>query len=259
MTRKIDKNLIQSIQKIPSGVVVTSALLAQNGVSSKLSWWYVHTNWLEKIGVNAYKKPDDEILWPGIVVALQQQLNLPLHVSDKYALLLLGKAHFIPQNDNRTIRLFTETKVVIPTWVYQKNLSTDSIKIVQNKLLSSYEAKDFIERDVNGLFVRVSSPELAMLETLHLIPKNQDFWEAAKLMEGLHYLRSSLVQSLLERCLSIKDKRLFLYLASKYNHPWVNELDILKMELGHGRRVIAGGGCYDPVYQISIPIFPEEY
>lgn len=54
----------------PSGVVLTSAWLEAQGISSKLTWWYVHSGLLEKLGTNAYKKIGDHITWSGAISAL---------------------------------------------------------------------------------------------------------------------------------------------------------------------------------------------
>ena len=120
--------------------------------------------------------------------------------------------------------------------------------------MRNFEAKDILKKVVNGLNIQLSCPELAILEVLSLIPKHHDFSEAAMLMEELSSLGTALVQSLLERCISIKVKRLFLYFASKYRPLLLKELDLSKIDLGKGKRVIAGGGGYDSIYQISVPI-----
>jgi hypothetical protein len=40
-------------------------------------------------------------------------------------------------------------------------------------------------------------------------------------MEGLNTLRPDLVQELLEKCSSVKVKRLFMHLAEQFQHPWL--------------------------------------
>ena len=115
---------------------------------------------------------------------------------------------------------------MLPKWLKSKNLSKDKIIVHQNKLLNQDAYEDFlIHREFNGLDIVLSCAELAILEVLLLVPKEQDFTEASQLMEGLPYLRPSKVQSLLEKCTSIKAKRLYLYLATKYNHDWLKSLN----------------------------------
>ena len=52
------------------------------------------------------------------------------------------------------------------------------------------------------------------------------------------------MQKLLEDCYSIKVKRLFLCLAERNDLPVLKELDIKKIDLGAGKRVIGQGGKY---------------
>jgi len=73
-------------------------------------------------------------------------------------------------------------------------------------------------------------------------------------MENLATLRSDMVQILLQVYRSIKVKRLFLTMAERHGHPWVSELDLSKVDLGKGKRMIAPGGRYDSKYRITVPI-----
>ena len=104
----------------------------------------------------------------------------------------------------------------------------------------------------------LSCPERAAMEMLYLIPKQQLFGEAVLLMENLGQLRPAMVQALLEKCNSIKVKRLFLYLSERFQHTWLTGLDLNKIRLGHGKRVIAQGGKYNSKYLLSVPIKSEE-
>ena len=65
-------------------------------------------------------------------------------------------------------------------------------------------------------------------------------------------MRPELVQQLLEVCRSVKVKRLFLFLAEEAGHAWVKELNILKLDLGKGKRSIVKGGRLDKRYQITV-------
>ena len=72
-------------------------------------------------------------------------------------------------------------------------------------------------------------------------------------MEGLNNLRPDLVQNLLENCSSIKVKRLFLYLAEKASHGWVQHIKLDKIDLGSGKRSIVKNGVYNSKYKITVP------
>ena len=72
-------------------------------------------------------------------------------------------------------------------------------------------------------------------------------------MEGLTTLRPKLVQRLLEECKSVKVRRLFLFMAESSNHDWVKELNVEKIDLGSGKRVIVKNGVLDKKYKITVP------
>jgi hypothetical protein len=55
--------------------------------------------------------------------------------------------------------------------------------------------------------------------------------ECYQILEGLSNLRPKVVQELLEKCNSIKVKHLFLFMASKANHQWLDYVDQTRNEL----------------------------
>jgi hypothetical protein len=108
------------------------------------------------------------------------------------------------------------------------------------------------------LIVKISVPERAMLEFLQALKLSATEYEHANLVfEGLGTLRAEMVQSLLEQCTSVKVKRLFLHLAEKHNHAWFKSLDLSKVSLGSGKRVLIAGGRLDPKYLITVPVAAE--
>jgi len=68
------------------------------------------------------------------------------------------------------------------------------------------------------LDIEVSSPERSIMECLYLAPERMDLVECYQIMKGLVNLRPGLAQELLERCRSVKVKRLFLFMAEKTGH-----------------------------------------
>jgi hypothetical protein len=91
------------------------------------------------------------------------------------------------------------------------------------------------------------------MEMLHLVPKDIGFDEAQLIVENLVTLRPDIVQELLEICRSVKVKRLFLYMAERQEHTWLSKLDLSKIDLGKGKRMIVLHGRYDAKYQITVP------
>ena len=99
----------------------------------------------------------------------------------------------------------------------------------------------------------ISAPERAILECLYLAPTKLDLIECYHLVEGLSNLRPKLMQELLEKCSSVKVKRLFLLMASKAQHQWLAFIDLNKIDLGKGDRSIIKGGDYNAQFHISVP------
>jgi hypothetical protein len=107
--------------------------------------------------------------------------------------------------------------------------------------------------EADKIKIRLSAPERAILECLYLTPKHIDIMECFHLMEGLVNLKPRLVQELLEKCNSVKVKRLFLYMAEKAGHAWMNFVNTSEIDLGNGNRQIKNGGVYISKYQITVP------
>lgn len=259
MTRKNERKLNHFLVSTPSGVVLTSDWLEKQGISPKLAWWYVRSGLLERLGMKAYKKPDDKIAWPGVVTALQNQMQLPLHVGGKTALQVLGRSHFVPMQGKRQVQLFANLNARMPSWLTEKNQWSADFEIYRTSLFSTdNKSLGIIERVVDGITLQISSPERAALEILYLYPKHESLDEIMLLIENLGQLRPNVVQSLLEQCNSIKVKRLFLFLSEKCQHVWLSNLDLKKINLGKGKRVIVPGGKYDSKYQLSLPDITED-
>ena len=119
---------------------------------------------------------------------------------------------------------------------------------------SGFLPKDLglIQIERKNFTLQISNTARALMECLYLVPKHQDLHECYELMEGLNNLRPKEVQKLLEACTSVKVKRLFLFLADKAGHSWLNHIDVNKIDLGKGKRSIAKGGVYIPKYQITV-------
>ena len=111
----------------------------------------------------------------------------------------------------------------------------------------------FTKSEYKDIDITISTPERAALEMLHLIPAEQGFDEASKIIESLTTLRSELMQNLLENCRSIKVKRLFLYISEEENHFWFSDLNLDKIDLGSGKRMVVKDGHLNKKYNITVP------
>ncbi|MBL1215607.1 MAG: hypothetical protein HND52_19730 [Ignavibacteriae bacterium] len=245
------KKINQLIQQWERGTVRISSYLNKAGYQKDLMKKYVSSKWLESLGYGAFKLAGDTIEWTGAVKALQEQKGLGIHPGGISAIELRGYGHYIKQG-GEVIHLFGNRKETLPKWFTNQNWM-NRINYVKTSLFN-YKSNSLTSTvSVNNLKVKVSINELAAMEMLFLVPKVQSFEEAYLVMENLTSLRPKYVQQLLEECNSIKVKRLFMWMAEKQNHSWVEDLDLSKINFGNGKRLIVKNGALDKKYNITIP------
>lgn len=232
-----------------SGRLVLSAWLEKKGVSRSLQKHYLKSGWLEAFGRGAYKKPGDTISWVGAIEAIQQQTDLPVHVGASSALTISGFSHYLRLNQD-ILYVFTPHKKSFPKWFLDVNWDF-SVHHKQTEFLPMELGLTTFDEGNNSL--KISSPERAILECLYLAPKHIDLVECYYLMEGLVNLKPKLLMELLLACSSIQVKRLFLYMAEKAKHQWLNFIKIEQIKLGKGNRMLTKNGVYVSKYQLSIP------
>ncbi len=236
----------------PKGVVAVQAWFTQRGISRQLAEKYCRSGWIKRIGRGGYTRTGDVVNLTGAVYALQAQLGFKTHVGGKTALELQGYGHFLPMKNIPEFHLFGRPERRLPSW-FQGVKWESKVRYHIARLFSGKPETGLEEISINGYSIKVSSPERAALEMVELVPAEQSFEGAGLLLEGLTTLRPALLQELLRTCLSIKAKRLFLFLAEKCGHAWVTKLDTSKVRLGSGKRLIVRGGRLDPKYQITVP------
>jgi hypothetical protein len=250
------KNINKSLLSLPRGRLLTSPWLRDHEISAKLAWYYAQTGWLEHVADGVYKLPNDQLSWASVVNAVQQVQSV--HLGGKTALQVLGRSHYAMMSfDKQFLQLFTSKNVKLPKWTESSNIKCQLKLFCTNMFGASLKGVGVLMHSHEGVEVRVSSPEMAALEVCYLVSKAVTFGEAVLLIESQSRLRPELVQQLLEHCSSIKAKRLFLYLSEEFNHPWLEDLNYKKFDLGRGNRVIAGGGHYNAKYKLSVPKIGE--
>ncbi len=257
MTIVIKNKLNHLLSQWRDHSIYTSAWLKSQGYGSELLQAYKKSKWIESIGTGAYKKTGDQVNWFGALNALQKQLLSSIHVGGRSALELLGKAQYIPLHQSQ-ITLLGQNNITIPKWFWLTSSDTKiqfSFKnlFIEPKTSFGQSQYGFTEFTDNAVTILISTPERAFLEYLDDVPKKYSYTEAVEILENLPSLRIVLLQKLLENCNSVKVNRLFLHLAEKVNHGWLSKVDISKIELGKGKRVIFKNGKFDPKYQITIP------
>lgn len=249
MTTKIMTKINQLLQSIPTGIVLQSSWLIRQGYSLDLQKYYRTGGWLQSWGHGAMVRTNENPGYDGAVYALQNQSNLSIHPGARTALSLLGRAQYLELSASQTW-LFGGVEEKLPSWFRQHSWDTEIL----------YKSTAFLPVNVGivefrfpSFTLQVSSPARAIMECLYAAPGEMDLMECYEIMENLNDLRPTLVQELLEKCTSIKVKRLFLYMAEKLNHPWLKFLDLSKVDLGKGKRSLVNGGVYVAKYQMTVP------
>lgn len=233
----------------PLGIVLTTAWLVEQGYSLDLQQQYKRSQWFDSIGNGALIRHNDQVDYLGGVYALQAQLGASTHPAGKVALALQGKAHCSKQS-LKPVQLFGGKDEQLPLWFKKWDWGINVVCQLSSFLPPKI---GLIAVEYKGFKVNVSSPARAVMECLYLAPKSQPLLEVFELMEGLNNLRPASVQKLLEGCTSVKVKRLFLYLADKAGHEWLNFVNLEKVDLGAGKRAIVSDGTYVAKYQITVP------
>lgn len=256
-TRKTGGLISQLLLALPEGVAVPSAWLSAQGISPQLVRKYVAGGWLVPLARSVYARPAFPVGWQGVVLGLQRLTQQPVHVGGLSALNLQNLAHYLPLGGESSIHLWHDAKPArLPSWataiVLPQTLVFHGEQLFDPVLKSVGLASATTQ--VRDWTLAVSAPERAIMEVLSLVDETpSSFIHAADLFEGLPALRPALVQRLLAGCRNIKAKRLFLFLATRQGEPWSRKLDVARIELGSGKRMVTRGGRLDTRFLITVP------
>ena len=231
-------------------MVFTSSFLKKQGINYDQQSAYKKSGWIDSIGSGAFKREGDEIKWPGGLYALQKQISLNVHLGGKSALLKQGYSHYVYAHEPYLF-LFISRKNKLPKWF--RNYDWDiKLELSRTALLPVDLEESYTTNNIDGFEIKTSIPERAALEMLYYVPEKQGFDEAMKIVELMTSLRTDKMQMLLELCSVVKVKRLFLYMAEKWDHYWFKELNLDKINLGAGNRMIVKNGILNAKYQITV-------
>ncbi len=258
-TMGIDKdiNLNYLLKLWKKNTVMTARALSNMGYSYQLLDKYKKSNWLSSPWKGAYTIAGQDVHWPGAVYALQNDLDLPIRPGGITALGMAGFAHYI-RTENQLIQVFGVNKKKLPLW-FLNMIKTENLSIVGTSFLNNVVKVSLSEMEYGDFSINISAPETAYLEMLFCVPEITSFSEALEISENLTTLRSGVLQRLLEVSTSIKVNRLALYIAEYHHHDWFSKLDVKKIKLGKGKRVIQGNGRFDSKYNITVPLADEGF
>jgi len=256
MATRSDSKLNRLQQELPEGLLADAAWLEAHGYSSALRSQYVSAGWLDSPARRVYRRSRTPLTWQQVVISLQTLLDLPLAVGGRTALEQQGYAHYLSE-EMREVHLYGPKRP--PTWLDSLPLDLtfhwhNSLRLFPGDADAPPEPSPVMFSAAGmHLPIRYSSKERAILELLDELPERESFHQVDALMEGLSDLSPRRLQTLLEACASVKVKRLFLFFADRHRHAWRSRLDVSRIDLGSGKRVLVKGGKLDPKYHITVP------
>ena len=260
MSRQYSQLVNQLPVILPENVVAPTEWLLEQGYSRQLLSKY-KDKWLQQPANGVYLRNESPVTWEGAMLGLQKLANLPFHVGGITALNLQGFAHYLPLSGNGQpgpVHLWGFGR--LPGWV--RKLPVAKHWVFHTRQLFTATGKKPV--NATGLVdwptkirdwqIQISGPERAILEVLSEVSHQEaSFIFAAELFEGLAVLRPKLLNQLLKQCTHIKAKRLFLFLAHYFEHPWLKRLDWQSLDLGNGKRAVVKGGKLDKRFNITVP------
>lgn len=249
MTSKLNRLLSEHI---PGGLLF-SGWLVKNGYSAQLTKSYRDSGWLDMLVPGVMYRHNEKLSALAAVCSYNRQFGESARIAAHSALELQGFSHYVPLGKSNL--MVTDANSGTLEWM---NSDKFDFNLVHFKT-SAFKSPVTIEIRVGELQVSVSSPELAFMECLHLVPKYYNYMDLYYIMEQLTALDPERVQQALETTSSQKIKRMFLYMASKANHYWVEMLDLKKIGLSTSKLQLVKEGVYNPTYRITVPKELESY
>lgn len=256
MATHSDRKLNRLQQELPEGLLADAAWMEAHGYSSALRSQYVRAGWLDSPTRRVYRRSRAPLTWQQVVISLQSLLAHPLAVGGRTALEQQGYAHYLTAT-MREVHLYGPKRP--PTWLASLPLDVtfrwhNNLRLFPGDADAAPEPSPVMVSAAGlTLPIRYSSKERAVLELLDELPEHESFHQVDALMEGLSDLSPRRVQTLLETCSNVKVKRLFLFFADRHRHAWRSRLDISRVDLGSGKRVLVKGGKLDSRYNITVP------
>lgn len=248
----MESKINQVLKQWPKGTVATASWLQGRGVYRQLTRRYVASGWLQALGHGAFLRAGETADWLGGLYALQSELGLHVYAGASTALALRGLGHFLPMGEGAEVRLFSEGRERLPAWFTRHEWGVRILHDCPN-LFEVSDLASFTEAKHGDFAVRASAPERAILEVLHVATTNAALEHALELLGGLSTLRPQIVQVLLEQCRSAKVKRFFLWAAEEAGHDWFRRLNVERVDMGKGKRLLYRGGRFDAKYRITVP------
>jgi hypothetical protein len=243
---------------MPEGILVTRKWLKQETALNDYAIDnLVKSEQLKVLWKGLYTRGIIQPNWQSIIYTLQQIVETDFIIGGLSALELKGFSHYLPNSTSAREHLYGNDK--LPAWTKQilkndlfiKHTRVSLFAEMDKSLSEKYTTRIPWKEGMEALII--STPERACLEMLDQVPDSISFEHADQLIQGMTTLSPKAVQQLLEMCTNVKVKRLFLWFAKRHNYLWFTKLNLEKVDLGSGKRVIEKGGELDKDYWITVP------
>lgn len=212
------------------GSPLTAAALASQGISADLAVHYVRSGWLERLSRGVYCRPGQPLSRDASLLTLQRKIK-GLHAGGKTALDWYGVRHYVASQE--LLHLYGWTAARLPEWFTHRFPSEYHRKRLFHESPDDMLHVAPFERRKDGPCT--SEPERALLELLSEVGVRQPLQEAREIMESAYNMRADVLNSLLQRCTSVKTVRLCLHLARELRLDWAAKLDAKKLPTGSDR------------------------
>jgi hypothetical protein len=245
-----------SLEKsFPKGMILPRKYLLSQGIPAYTLDNYLRSEKLNLLAKGIYSWKEQVLSAEGFLASLPFLLHQKIWVGGEFALAWQGLSHNISFRNELVMSLYSETH--IPDNIKNVATKVEGLKVqwysgakIWNYDLLNTPPFQKISRDFEAL---ISSPEMASLELLHLLPNSISFEQADHLLQGLTQLSPRKIVEVLKACKSVKAKRLFFWFANRYQYPWNQYLKPEEFDLGTGKRMIAKQGVLNPHFLITVP------
>lgn len=194
-------SLIKELYKtMPRGMPLDLSALQKIGISNQRAADYAKSGWLTRVAHGVYVFPGESLSLPSALSYLAIQVE-GLHVGGYSALL---------DHDSSPLVLWGDARVTLPRWFSDRFLMRYSYP-----RLFDWDGSSLAEqtlRDAGPALggIKCSTPERALLEMLYEVGGKQSLEDAYSAFSQVKVMHPDVVGDLLQRCTSVKAKRLFL-------------------------------------------------
>ena len=212
---------------------------------------YENTGLIKGLGGGAYVKANGLPLnWQSAILTAQEEVGLPIHVGGHSVFYLMGLNQYLRFDKKPIVFIVVREKLRIPIWL-KKNDWGVKFQFKTSRLFDDDSGLETFKR--SKFSIRIASRERAIMEMINNMDLSESFDSLEQYFEGLTNIRAHLTQRLLESCNSIKVKRVFLFMTMKLDLPIIKKINISKVDLGQGKRVIVKNGAFNKEFNITVP------